>query len=237
MINLKDIGKEIHFDQPTHTYTVNGQKLTSMTTVISNYKKKFDETGIIAQSCAKREGISVKEITQRWEDKKNSAASRGTKFHAEIENYINTGRIADGEFNSIITQFSKIKHDGKLFPEVRIFSKKYGIAGTTDLITLFDDKSIIVGDWKSNARFDIKARYGGKLLYPLEHIGESHLETYSLQLWGYSIMLEEFGYKIKDNPIIYWIDSQNDKIVSYRALDMKNDALKMMQHFKSIQEF
>lgn len=237
MIELKNIAKDVKFYQPSHSYTINGKILTSVTTVIHEYQEEFDKNGFIAASCAKREGITKEEILQRWEGKKNTAATRGTKFHKEIEDYINYGIIPDGEFKDIVIQFSQIKQECKLFPEIRLFNEYYGVAGTTDLVYLNSDNSIIVGDWKSNAAFTIKPKYGGKLLSPLSHLGDCHLVIYSLQLWCYSIMLEKFGYKIRDNPLIYWIDAQNNKIVTYRTLDLKDDAIKMLEHFRSLRNF
>jgi hypothetical protein len=237
MIKIENISKSVHFDQPSHTYTFNGKKLNSITTILNLYKPVFDEKGIIAASCAKRDGISVKEIKQKWDDKKNAAGKRGTEFHLEMENYINSGIILDGKYKDIVEQYALIKPKEKLYTEVVLFSEKYGVAGTTDVVQMFDDNSFVIQDWKTNESFSVKSKYKNKLSPPLEHLMDSHLEIYSLQLWCYSIMLEDFGYKIRDNPIILWINLKDRKIEQYKTLPLKEDARKLLEHHKKLMDW
>ncbi len=237
MIKISNISKNIHFDEPSHTYTFNGKNFRSITTVLSLYKPPFDPTGFIAGRCAKRDGITKEQVKQNWEKTKNDAGERGTRFHLEAEHFINTGQILDAEFKDVIAELAKLELKGGLHSEAKLFSEKYEVAGTADLIQLFDDNSFVVWDFKTNKEFLTKSKYKGKLFYPLNHIGDSHLETYSIQLWCYSIMLEDFGYKIKDNPVILWVNPTTRKIEQFRTLDFKNDALRLLKHYNAIENF
>src|SRR5260221_724592 len=192
MIKIEDISKNVHFDEPTHKYTLNGKNLTSITTILSIYKPPFDPTGVIAGCCAKRDGITKLEVQQKWEDKKNKAGDRGTKFHAEIENYINTGNIVDGEYKEIITEFSKIRPKEKLYSEVVLSSERYGAAGTADIVRLFDDNSIQVMDWKTNEVFQKKSKYGGKFYYSLNYLKDFYFFIFFILLLCFFFILVKF---------------------------------------------
>jgi len=237
MLKLDEISNLVKFDKEAHSYHVNGKKLISVTSLLGNYKEEFDPSGIIARSCAKRDGVSVEEIKSKWDKKKNDAANRGTKFHSCVENYIKTGKIDDNEYSDIINEFSLIDFKGKLNAEVKLFNIEYGVAGTSDIIELYPDNSFICYDAKTNEKFSTKPKYGGKMLYPVNHLGDSHLEVYSLQLWCYSIMLEKFGYSIRETPKILWVNHNSRKIETIECLNIKEDAFKFLEHYKSVNLF
>ena len=76
--------RDISFREDTHEYYYREKSCISVTTLISDYQKPF-QTEIIASKYAKKHNLKVKDVLLDWEDKKNSAAKRGTHVHAYAE--------------------------------------------------------------------------------------------------------------------------------------------------------
>ena len=69
-MNLLEINKNIIFEPIAHTYhDTSGKKFTSVSSLLSQYKMPFDEFGHIARACAKRDGMTVDEIKNKWRNK------------------------------------------------------------------------------------------------------------------------------------------------------------------------
>jgi ATP-dependent exoDNAse (exonuclease V) beta subunit len=235
IMNLKDIGKFVHFDEPSHTYTdiATGKKLISVTTTIGKYKAIFDEFGHIARAVAKKEGVSTKEILQRWEDKKNRACVHGTAVHACVEDWINTKEIKDNEYRPIVEQFAKIPFKGELMAETLLFSRKHSIAGTVDFIELNGNKAR-VSDLKSNEVYLKKPKYGNKFTYPLEKLPECHSTIYSLQILLYGELLKEWGFDFEPGWIIH-INRETGKLDLHEVLDLRKEVAILLDHYSSME--
>jgi hypothetical protein len=94
---------------------------------------------------------------------------------------------------------SKFKNLLPLKSELKIFSKKWRLAGTIDQpFLMWDSKKnkaiILIGDWKTNKEFKDdnhpKGRYK-KLLRPFNTLFENHHNEYSIQISIYRIILED----------------------------------------------
>ena len=81
---------------------------------------------------------------------------------------------------------------------------------------------LIVGDWKTNETFktdaDFKGRYN-KMLYPFEDLWQNELNTYSIQVSLYRLLLEEAGIETKEG-FICWIGPEETKL--FKALDLRD---------------
>ena len=229
--DIYDIGYIVQFDKSSHSYYIHGKQYISVTTLIKKYCPVFDPDGSITKRCAERKGITPEEMRKEWDSIKDAACERGTNFHSEAEHWIKTREFIDGEFKEQIKDFSKFRPKEKLYSEAVLYSRKYGVAGTSDLIQLFKDNSVVVMDWKTNKRFDSVSRFGNHLSAPISELGDSHLELYSLQLWCYAIMLEEFGFKIRDMPIVLWLNPSG-VIEQIKCLDLKSQPVRMMEHYR-----
>ena len=236
MIKLEDISKDISFDEPSHTYTNrSGKVLTSVTTVLGQYKSPFDETGIIARMCGKRKGITKEEMQAEWKENNKIACDYGHNVHSQIEHFLKTKEIKETSEKDIVSQFSKIKFDGEIFSELRLKSDRYGLAGTCDVATL-NGNTVEIHDLKTNKRFDLKSKYRKKLFYPLEALDDCHINTYSLQILIYGEMVKEHGFDFKPGKIL-WINPETRLIVEFSVLPLEKEALKLLKHFDAIQNF
>jgi len=235
-MNLLEIGNKVSFREDIHQYmNEKGQVLPSVTTILHLFQEPFDPTGIIAYKCAQREGISKEQIQARWKKTADDACEYGTNIHGQIENYIKTGEIKNTPEKEIVISFSKIKFSGEIFSELRLKSDKYLLAGTADRVILNKNKTQIY-DIKTNREFNLKSKYNKRLLYPLNHLSDCHINTYSLQILIYGEMLKEHGYDFEPGQIL-WVDRETSKIKKFDVLDLSKEVKDLLSHYLSIQEF
>ncbi len=133
MINLPEL-KELQFCEKTHTYTVNGFVVPSVSEIMKPL------------SAAHYGGIDT--------DTLNKAANRGTIVHAAVENYLLFG-IEDisKELRGYFDGFKKWIDEVKPVPiktECRIYHKTLNYAGTADLPCYIDNVPTLV-DFKTTA--------------------------------------------------------------------------------------
>lgn len=227
------------FDENSHTYTYNDkenniiQTLESVTSFINRFKEKKDWNQI-AKKFAFKNNKKPEDVLNEWKNKSEVAIDLGKIVHKWIEDFykgmnpdIPEESFFDTRITDRINQFKKIyfKKLSKLTPikqEFRIFSKKWNIAGTTDII--FNSSiGYLVGDWKTNENFTTndhpKGKYN-KLLYPFNDLWENNLNVYSIQLSLYRLILEEeASFKTKDSFLV-WIGPEEPKI--FKALDLRD---------------
>jgi len=162
-----------YYDTPT------GEKLVSITSVISHYNRE-----IFREWRAKVGVEEANRITKR-------ATSRGTEMHLLTEHYLNNEEVPKAKlpisgmlFNVAKPGLDRI--DNIIAQEKALYSLRLGVAGTVDCIADFDgDLSII--DFKTS-----------KAPKPREWI-----EGYFVQAAAYSCMLYELtGLKAKKLVII-----------------------------------
>lgn len=223
---------KLEFDSAAHVYTYQGKKLESVNSILKKYSIPFDEDGSIIARKASENGITVEEQRKIWDEAGRISRERGTAFHNDIEQYIKTKKIPNTNNKDLIKQFVDLKLQGLLFPEVRLHNLSYSIAGTTDLIQLNRNGSINCLDFKTNqAKKMSRFSWRKKMLYPLNHISDSVLDKFELQLSTYGFMLELAGWWIKELKVIH-IDYNKGQIkelpMQYRIDDVKI----MLEHYK-----
>jgi hypothetical protein len=167
------------FNEKIHAYTLNGQKLPGVTTILNVIAKP----ALIPWAV----GLAVEHLRKNPEDfdgakaahrvRKEKAGDIGTAVHGFIEEYAKTGiepTVEDPQAKKMVDKFVEwAKEEGikVLSSEVRLYSETHWYAGTADLVFEKDGK-IYVGDVKT-----------AKDIYNTNYI----------QMAGYHICLEEMG--------------------------------------------
>jgi len=218
------------FDPKYHRYTYGGKQYTSVTTFLKNFHKPFEED-YWSKTKAEEAGVPQEWILKEWKDKNVRANEVGHATHEWIENYFK--RIPQQLPNDLdiidrINKFNIIfgKQLYKLTPitfELRIFSKKYPIAGTIDSLFLYKGKLFIL-DWKTNGRFTHDDHERGrfeKLLNPFDSYWKNHLNEYSIQVGLYALILEEWGFDIRGAYLVH-IGPDSEAQV-YQAVNLKEE--------------
>jgi len=203
---------DFKFEPKWHKYTYNGRKYTSVTQFIKKFKEEFDEA-YWSKKKSDDYGVPQEWLLQEWKEKNERANVVGSATHDWIENYFNKKYQSlpnDIDIIDRINKFNKVfgTHLYKLEPvqfELRVFSKKYPIAGTIDSIFIYNGKLFIV-DWKTNGVFKHdnhpKGKYK-KLLSPFNEYYENHLNEYSIQVALYAVILKEWGFTISGGYLVH----------------------------------
>ncbi len=218
------------FDPKYHRYTYGGRQYTSVTTFLKNFHKPFEED-YWSKTKAEEAGVPQEWILKEWKDKNVRANEVGHATHEWIENYfkkIPQQLPNDLDIIDRINKFNIIfgKQLYKLTPitfELRIFSKKYPIAGTIDSLFLYKGKLFIL-DWKTNGRFTHDEHEKGrfeKLLNPFDSYWKNHLNEYSIQVGLYALILEEWGFDIRGAYLVH-IGPDSEAQV-YQAVNLKEE--------------
>lgn len=221
--------KLVEFNEKDHIYKYNGQILKSITEFISSFSDGFDSDGSILKRKAQQLGMSEKKLKKQWSDKGEKTSKLGTFFHKSIEHYFNTGKIKKDKFADIVKMFSEeYKFKGQIFSECRVFSPSLGLCGTSDVVNLIDNTINImdfkctekpIDDWSFNRKFNV----------PIQHLNDSKLNKYTLQLSFYAYILNlEYGLNIGDNHCLFRIDPKKRQIQRIPIVLKTNEVIDMI---------
>jgi hypothetical protein len=202
-------------DHETHTYTNTdtGEKYTSVTTLIGNYKKPFDKDKW-SKYVAQRDGLSQKEVLDKWSDITVTAQNRGTNVHLVMENYIKSNKIEKG-YEPLVDSFIK-KTKGIILPKSKILSEEllynheHKLAGTADLI-VENDNFFHIMDFKTNKKFNFINKYNDYFYSPIDYLPQCEFTTYSIQMSIYAYMHELLTNKKCSGLTVFYLREFTDK--------------------------
>ena len=236
--------KDVVFTEDGHTYTIEGNPATSVTTFIGQFKKTFIRE-FWAQRSAEKENKTVEEILNKWDSISTRACNKGSQFHAFAENYINNkilnNTIYDSDldleaYNKIESHFLKYYENSKenLIPirsELCVGSSKLGICGMVDqLYYSIPLDGLVIFDWKTNKKIDYSSKYKNWMLDPISHLPECEFTTYSLQLSLYRYIIElETNLEIK-KCFIVWFNENNDTYKLIECADYRKEIQNMLDY-------
>lgn len=220
---------DFKFDPKLHKYTYLGKEFTSVTRFIQKFHKPFEQD-YWSKKKAEEAGVPQEWILNEWKKLNDYANEVGTETHEWIEDYFNQiwkPLPSNPDVIHRINKFNKIyaKHLHKLEPlkfEVRVFSKKWNIAGMIDSLFIYKGKVFIL-DWKTNKMFTHDEHPKGKyekLLEPFQDHYKNHLSEYSIQLSFYALILEEWGFDVGGAYLVH-IGPDDDDAVLHKVVDMR----------------
>ena len=253
------IGK---YEQPFDKEFVSRYKALEKLIPANEWKKDkgtFWKNHFIPKEYLEVKGLSEEEVNRvqqdildEWAETNRISCERGTKIHAKIENSfynkgndINLQKFGIGGKFQCKKNYSELNLEYGVYPEYIIYYDNpkldLHIAGQIDLLVK-DGNDIILGDWKTNNKLDIKGFYNNftkttqKMKYPLTNIEDCNLWHYYLQLSTYAFMLQKINpdFNIK-RLFIYHFDHNNNQTL-YEVPYLKDDVKKMLIHFAKQQK-
>ena len=210
--------KALKFYEKSHKYKFKKETFTSVTQLTHKFFEPFDAKGIARKLAKfpvyKKRGMGVRAILAEWKE----SAEHGTRVHQCMEDWIE-GKPNPKEF---VEERDKLKFESGMkymlenqtteedVTEVKIYSKKYKIAGMIDLLRHNSDGTISLVDWKTNKRIMQKSYQGKTGIHKLtQDMDDCHTVKYALQLSLYAYILEsEYGFKIKDLEIVHLMETK-----------------------------
>lgn len=219
---------EFTFDEPTHTYHLDGVKIPSVTTILSKLKRPYDAP-YHARNTALKTGMSYEEVLAMWAANTERACWLGSQVHEYIEHYYNgwspDPNHPDPEVRNRIQKFHQLVA-GRLAgfrpvgQEVRMFHRRAGLAGTLDFLGMFQGK-LWVGDWKTNKEIKTdKSKCWGNLLGDFKDLKENEHNIYSMQISIYRLFLAEIGIETEGGFIAH-IPKGDEPPMIYKVIDYR----------------
>lgn len=201
----------VRFNEQWHTYRDNlGSRYVSGTTFVGKFFPKFDMVAVSEQCAAgdnpKYAGRDPQEIRAEWKAEGKRGSSEGDNTHEYAEGVMAgwkpwelpepISERCKALFRQVnrITKFLKSKYQF-IAAEKIVFSPLLGIAGMIDLL-MFDPatQEILILDWKQNKGISTE-NFHQKALEPIDHLQDTHISKYSMQLSLYQhILIRERYY-------------------------------------------
>ena len=228
---MRNVFSSIKFSKKSHSYTLRGKRLKSVTTFVGSLKKPFDRD-YWSKYKANQRGVSQQTILDEWNAKSKASLQKGNRVHNYIENALK-GKIEletpKDELPEILCFnrfWTKARNTFNVVEtELTVGDYELGLGGTVDaLLYNKHTKEHLIWDWKTGGKFKITNDYGNKLLPPFSDLDDCEHITYSMQTSLYRLVIERnTDIKINDCFILYLSESDNFRI--YNAIDFRDRLL------------
>ena len=202
----------IHFDEPSHTYTFDGQRVgRSVTGLLHQFSNEFDAAAALAamkrspeweakKATLEEQGLGTADhdFLERWSLNGKVQRSRGTLMHFHCECMVNNVEVEEPhspEFQQARAIYAQLLDMG-LQPwrsELSMYSTMLQCARQADVVMRAQDGTLVVVDWKRTKQLVYENGFGS-LKYPLSHLPDSNYWLYALQLNTYAFFLESASH-------------------------------------------
>lgn len=183
---------KVVFNPDNHTYFLTKTPLMSVTKLLSTIKPPFKGS---TRTTEVRYNMTKEQVLEMWKKKNELSKERGTRIHLLIEHMLNFKptvskmdslyTLSDEELNILkyVKKQSFNKHFFKC--EEIVYSSKYLIAGTIDLLVIKDNK-FTIHDWKTNQK-ELTTNYGDKFYITNDPVTSLQEYTYQLSIYAYLV--------------------------------------------------
>ena len=193
----------IYYNDEQHKYwTDKCNSFTSVTTFIDKFFPEF-ETDKISKKYAEKHKMTQEEVLALWDIERIKGCDLGSNVHDYCECYLK-GQTLPKAINKKAAIMMKniipvltmlLKEYDILGCEKILFSEKYKIAGTVDLLVQHKKtKQIKIIDWKTNKKivtYNCFNKYGYS---PINHLDDTNYVHYALQTSMYKYLLLHENY-------------------------------------------
>jgi len=194
----------VAFTEKDHKYVDDaGVQYTSITTLLGEYKEKFNEIRA-SESCVLREdgkwyGMVPAEVRKIWQDERDRSTTLGTWYHKLREDELVEGiqcPIVDGVKMSLPQELQN-----GIYPEFIVYYPEYQIAGQIDYLQI-DGNKFRIRDYKTSKEIRATAFRDKKMKYPLNNVPDCSLYHYAMQLSLYANMITFWNPKLQVDELI-----------------------------------
>lgn len=219
----------VRFYEKDHAYKINGQRATSVTQKVAEFKPPFPREEIAGRT-ARKEGKTVEQVLAEWDKKGEDGRNLGTAVHAYIAGVLQGWVVYDDPILALNAKVAE-QHAFDNFwtlaqrefeieeVELIIGSSLLKLAGTVDAI-LKNDRTgqLHIFDWKTG-KFNFRNNFGETLLPPFRDLDHAEFEHYSLQVSLYRLILETSGVENLGDSYLVHLDKSGHHI--YKANDYR----------------
>ena len=228
-------GLTMYFTESDHMYRDEyGTEYVSGTTLIHRAFPEFDSEAMAAK-CAARQGVDQSEILADWE-RRNKA---GTRAHENCEYQVlgQYDRMHAPEDDAERVRFAAAWEEVEkiraakfqwMKPEYVVFSPRFLIAGSIDLLCCRGDMEYMIVDWKYLKKMRYKAfRDEVGTIRPTAHLPNCNYYHYAMQLNVYEFILKAEGYipvGATVRKMLNWYDSEAGRFDNISVKDLPIEA-------------
>eukprot|EP00760_Papus_ankaliazontas_P010098 PhM_4_TR14200/c0_g1_i1/m.70148 len=214
--SLHPSGLLLKFDARSHTYSMDGKTLRSVSSVLDSLFP-FDVVGV-SEAVARRQFKTPDEVRAEW----RRQAQLGSNIHHAIEMSLLQKKFVgldykfddphggELEYLCCVEQFLPILMEDFDFIALEHMvaspANKYNVAGTIDAVAKNKHTGqIVLFDWKTSSSRAPNPMYENRSLFdtpaegPLSHISNTKLNRYAMQLLTYRQIVAEEGYTFKED--------------------------------------
>lgn len=153
--------------------------------------------------------IALSEILNQWKNKNAESIEYGNRVHQTKENLVQekvaySQVLSNKNHKTIIETLLPSEYPDGVYTEMRIWSNKYMICGTSDKVkieTIGNIRFVDIHDYKSNEKLDMTAYKGKKMKSPFTYFEDCKFGHYQLQLNIYGWLLTQWGFVVRDMTI------------------------------------
>lgn len=193
---------------------------TSVTSVISKFKKPFDADEIVVKTVKNRKskwyGMDPEDVKEAWRNESQKAVNLGSWYHNQREKDLLSCSTISVE-GSIIPIVPFIEKDGikqapvqklenGIYPEHMVYLKSAAICGQADRVEVINGV-VNIYDYKTNK--EIKSEgftnwegITSKMLGPLVHLDDCNLNHYNIQLSLYMYIILKHNPRLKAGKLV-----------------------------------
>jgi len=229
----------ITFTEENHLYVdAWGMEYVSATTLIHDAFPVFDGPAAAAKKSA-RTGVPAEQYLREWDDIRDTASANGTRTHENCERQI-LGRFAEMHqpqdeeerlrfraawyaVEDLKTKYRRIE------PEKLVFSPRFRVAGSIDLLCQIDEMNYDIGDWKFVKAINYQA-YGSRTgIHPATvTLPDCNFYHYALQLNIYKTILKIEGYIPQQANVRHFLNRYNRETHAFERIDLPDLSLQAM---------
>lgn len=211
--------------------------------------KKFDESILDVHNISIDDFNKEQQgILDMWDKENRQSCERGTKIHADLENSfykakknISLDKYQIGGKFECQKDRTTLDLENAVYPEYLIHwnspSGRLHIAGQIDLLVK-KGNSIVIGDWKTNKKLDLKSFYDSKIRssvkmkFPLNNLDDCNYQHYCLQLSTYAYIIESYNpdFIIEDLVLVHF--DHNDNMTVYHLPYLKKEVERMLSYYE-----
>jgi hypothetical protein len=234
----------IHFDEPTHVYTVEGSSrgICSITQFLHNFFPHFDADETIKKMMKSKNwpqskwfGMTAEQIKQTWNANGKEASEAGTAMHLGIEMVMNR---AEQQVEQSIKETVEWQYFWNYWhldketwepwrTEWEVWDSELKLAGSIDMVYRNKkDGTFAIYDWKRAKEIKLENSFTSGF-GPVSHLPDSNYWHYTLQLNMYRWILEKW-YGIRVSQMALVVLHPNNKNYKRYVLNRLEDEIESM---------
>lgn len=246
---LKELNKafgDFKFFPEDHHYEYKGKRVgISATRLIEEYANEFNQEEV-AEKVALKENKTIQQVLDEWEYKNKFACEKGSKIHdytqalwkmgyefpisveyasEDLKNILNVVSVQSVNFYKDYKNI--LEH---VVDEYVIGSEEYDIASAVD--HLFLNKftgGLVLVDYKTNSNIHKNEKYAKQMKAPLQHLKDTTLNHYAIQLSIYKYLIEKYTNIIIEDFFIVYMSENNDDYEIIKVPYLKSEVKKILE--------